>query len=93
MLCVLVDNELSVSVAFPELSRVAVPKVALPSVKLTLPLGIPLPPAAVTDALREILWPKELGFGVLTTIVVVALLLTVWLVALETEGWKLPSPA
>jgi len=86
MLCEPVDNELSVSVVFPELSRGAVPRVALPSVKLTLPLGIPLPPAAVTDTLREILWPKELGFGVLTSTVVVALLFIVCVVVFEREG-------
>lgn len=87
MLCVPAVNDVSDRVPFPFASRVAVPIVALPSLKLTLPVGIPeAPPAADTDAVKVTAWPKALGFGALIRVVVDEFLFTVCASADEVPG-------
>jgi hypothetical protein len=49
--------------------------VVAPSLKLTVPVGVPAP--LVTVAVKATLWPKVEGEGVLTTSAMVAALFTV----------------
>ena len=49
-------------------------RVSVPSVKLTVPVGMPAPlPPSVTTAVTVTGWPKAEGSGALLTLVVVAL--------------------
>src|SRR5579872_153561 len=68
-----------VKVALPLPSRVPVPKVELPFLKVTVPLGTPLPGAvAVTGAVKVTGWLKTDGLADELTAVVVADLFTTW---------------
>jgi len=72
-------NEVTVTVALPVLSSVAAPTTVPPSLKVTVPLGVPdPPPEAATIAVRVTAWPKTLGLGLWSRPVDVELLLTVW---------------
>ena len=66
-----------VRLALPPL-RVAVPRELEPSLKVTVPVGVPLPgAAAATVAVKVTDWPKTEGFADDVTEVVVASLVTV----------------
>src|SRR5881396_3211640 len=86
------DSELVVvNVAWPELS-VPVPSVVLPSLNVTVPVGVPVPgAAALTVAVKVTDSPEtELPDGL--TDVVVSALLTVWVSVDEMLVLKFPSP-
>ena len=57
-----------VNVACPLLSSEAVPRVLAPSVKVTVPVGVP--PLPFTVAAKVTGWPNVLGFGVEANVVV-----------------------
>ena len=65
-----------VSVAFPLLLRIAVPRVIEPSMKVTEPVGVPVPDAGLTVAVNVTAWPKtdELSEEVRLVVVAVAAL-------------------
>ena len=72
-----------VKVATPPLS-IGEPSTVEPSMKMTVPVGVPLPGAVgLTVAVKVTDWPKTEGFADETTEVVVASCLTVWLTAAE----------
>jgi hypothetical protein len=58
-----------VKTAFPVLSSVAVPSEVLPLKKLTLPVGVPDPVAAVTVAVSVTGWPVTAAVGAATNTV------------------------
>lgn len=60
-----------VRLACPLALRGTVPKVVVPSVKVTVPVGVPAPGVALTVAVRVTGWPKleELGLWVSTVVV------------------------
>jgi hypothetical protein len=93
MLWVPVLNELLLRFAFPVLSRLAIPRVVVPSLKRTAPVGLPLLPCVVTVALKVTLWPRALGLGELVSIVTVAALFTICETVADVEPTKLESPA
>jgi hypothetical protein len=76
-------------VAAPLPLRVPVPRVVLPSVKVTVPVGVP--PAEETVAVKVTGWPKVEGVREELTVVLVVVLLTVWL-TLPLLVAKLVSP-
>ena len=61
-------SELVAKVATPEPLRVPLPMVVAPSLKVTVPLGVPLPP--VTVAVKVTDCPKTDGLAELVTTVV-----------------------
>jgi hypothetical protein len=79
-----------VTVATPDAFNVAVPMDAVPLLKVTLPVGMPLP--EVTVAVNVTDWWNVEGFGVDTTEVVVVTLLTTWLRTGEVLVASLVSP-
>jgi hypothetical protein len=84
----LVDN-----VAFPVLSTIRVPRLVVPSLKVTVPVGVPAPGGGTaTVAVKATLCPKTDGLGVLTSVVVVVGWMTVTVTGDETLVLKLPSP-
>jgi hypothetical protein len=85
------ENELTLMVALPVLSKGADPTVVAPSTKLTLPDGIPAP-GTVTVALKVTVWPKVLGLGVEASAVELGLLLMVSETGADAEPEKLLSP-
>ena len=90
--CEVTLRELLVKVAWPELS-VPVPKVAAPSLNVTVPPGIPLPGATgLTVAVNVTGWPDTDGVTEEPTATVVPAALTVWLSAEEVLELKLVSP-
>lgn len=76
-------------VATPPLN-VAAPRVVLPSVNVTVPVGVPL--AAVTVALKVTGCPAVEGFWEEVRAVVLAILLTVWLSTDEVLVANVGSP-
>ena len=72
---------------------VPVPSVAVPSRKVTVPVGVPAPGVfTLTVAVNVTLWPKAEGLVSEATLVVVASGLTVWLRAPEPLAASLVSP-
>ena len=68
-----------VKVALPELSRFEVPRVVVPFLNVTVPVGMPLPGEfAVTVAVKVTAWLNTEGLADELTVVVVASLLTTW---------------
>jgi hypothetical protein len=63
-------------VAVPVESSVPVPNVALPALKLTVPLGV-TPVDELTDAVNTTGWPTVDGFGLELSVVTVEALFTV----------------
>src|ERR1043166_3464338 len=60
--------------------KVPVPKVVAPSLKVTVPVGVPLPGAgALTVAVKVTGWPDTEGLTEEATVVVVLAAFTVWL--------------
>jgi hypothetical protein len=85
---------LVVKVAEPELN-VPVPRVVAPSLKVTVPEGVPLPGAvAVTVAVNVTDWPETEGLADELNAVEVLALFTVWVngEAVLSLALKLPSP-
>ena len=79
-------------VAMPPLS-VPVPRVAVPSWKVTVPVGVPAPGVFTpTVAVNVTLWPKTEGLVAEETLVVVASVFTDWLRAPEPLAASLVSP-
>ena len=86
---------LVVNIAWPELSRVPVPRVLGPSSKVTVPLGVtPTGPFAVTVAVKVTGCPNTEGLAEeLTNVVVRArAFFTVWMSGLEVLPLKFASP-
>jgi hypothetical protein len=82
-----------VNVALPPAS-VAVPRVAAPSRKVTVPVGVPTPgETALTVAVNVTAWPDDDGFTEEVTVLELLALLTVWVMAAEVVLLKLVSPA
>jgi hypothetical protein len=70
------DNEdvLSVAVTVPPFPLTAlVPRVVAPSLKVTVPVGVPLPPVLVVVAVKVMDWPEQEGFLLVANVVVVPL--------------------
>jgi hypothetical protein len=73
--------------------RVALPRLVVPSWKVTVPVGTPLPGATtLTVALRVTTWPKTEGFGVAASAVAVEALFTVWVTVVDVLARKLVAP-
>jgi hypothetical protein len=73
--------------------KLAVPTVAAPSRNVTVPLGVPAPGAtAATVAVKVTDWPKTEGLVDEVSVVAVAALLTVWVMAAEVLLLKFASP-
>ena len=73
--------------------RLVDPRVVVPSLKVTVPLGAPAPGATtLTDAVNVTVWPNTDGFGEELSEVTVLSLLTTWLTTVEVLAVKLPSP-
>src|SRR5262249_22550987 len=70
--------------------RVRVPSVVEPSLKVTVPVGVP--PVLVTVAVNVTDWVSALGFTDDTTVVVVAPMLTVCVSGADVLGPKFVSP-
>ena len=81
-----------VKVAVPP-DNVPVPSVVVPSLKVTVPVGLPLPGAtALTVAVKVTDWPNAEGFAEEASVVVVLALLTVC-ETVPLLGSKVESPA
>jgi hypothetical protein len=84
-----------VNAALPDELRGAVPNVVAPSVKVTVPVGVPVPEVGVTTAMKVTLWPKTDGLCEDDSVVIVPVVLdefTVWVIAVEVLALKLESP-
>ena len=69
------------------------PNVFVPSLKLTVPVGVPAPgETALTVAVKVTDWPETDGFAEEATVVVVLALFTVWVKVKEVLVEKLVSP-
>ena len=80
------------NMAWPELSRVPVPRVFAPSLKVTVPVGMPVPGLfAVTVAVKVTDCPDTDGLAEELTNVVV-LYFTVWVTLDDVLPVKLASP-
>ncbi len=78
--------------AWPE-ARVLVASEVAPSLKVTVPLGVPLAGGtALTVAVKATDCPNTDGLVPETSAVVVLILLTIWLKIEEVLERKLPSP-
>jgi len=87
------DSEEVANVALPEL-KLAVPRVEAPSRKVTVPVGVPVAGGtALTVAVNVTAWPKTDGFTDDVTVVELAALPTVWVMAAEVLLLKFVSPA
>ena len=66
-------------VATPDPFRAPVPNVVVPSLKVTVPVGVPVPGKVTIDvAVKVTDWPNTDGFADGLTVVVVRALFTVW---------------
>src|SRR5438034_7016173 len=80
-------------VAWPLALSVLIPSVAVHSLKVTVPVGMPEPGAtAVTKAVKVTAWPAAAGLSDEVSVVLVDALLTVWLVIDEVLEAKVVSP-
>ena len=71
------ESEEVVKVACPEVMATVAARVVEPSVKVTVPVGVPAPGAtALTVAVKVITWPKTDGLAVELTVVLLESLLT-----------------
>ena len=90
--CEPTERLLVVSVALPPLS-VAEPSVVVPSMKVTVPVVVPLPgAAAVTVAVNVTDWPNTEGFAEAVTTVLVLSWFTVWFSVGEVLMAKVALP-
>ena len=77
MVWVATESDDVVNVAFPDVMGTVAARVTAPSVKVTLPVGVPAPGAtAVTVAVKVTTWPETDGLAVEVTVVVLEALLT-----------------
>ena len=84
-----------VNVACPEVMVTLAARVVAPSVKVTVPLGVPAPGAtAATVAMKVTVWPNTDGLGDELTVVLLEALFTTWGEAESVPELvrKLPSP-
>ena len=93
MACVPTANAVVLKVACPALFSVAVPSTVVMSLKVTVPVGFPLPGAlACTVAVNVTACPTTAGFTLEVTPVVVASFWTTSLYPGVALARKLPSP-
>ena len=84
---------LVVNMAWPALSRVPVPRMVEPSLKVTVPVGVPAPGLfAVTVAVNVTACPDSDGLAEELTTVVVPAFFTVSVSVLEVLPLKVASP-
>ncbi len=84
---------LVVNMAWPALSRVPVPRMVEPSLKVTVPVGVPAPGLlAVTVAVKVTDCPDSDGLAEELTSVVVLAFFTVWVSVLEVLPLKVAPP-
>ncbi len=84
---------LIVNIAWPEPFRVPVPRIPGPSLKVTVPVGVPAPGLfAVTVAVKVTDCPDTDGLAEELTDVAVLAFFTVWVSALEVLPVKVASP-
>ena len=77
----------------PEASRVLVPSIAAPSMKVTLPVGIPAPGGTAETVMVKVTGsPYTEGLESESRVVVVSALFTVWERGFKGEKLKLSSP-
>src|SRR5260370_39672355 len=82
-----------VNAACPAAFRDAVPSVLFLSLKVTVPVGMPVPGAlAATVAVKVTAWPLLEGLGAEVTVLGVPAVLTVWETAAEALPSELPLP-
>ena len=84
-------NEEVMKVAAPRESSVDEPTFDVPSMNVTVPVGVP--EAAVTMTAKVTLWPKTLGFTEEFSVTVATFLFTTCDNGAELLAVKLPSPA
>jgi len=93
MLCVLTLSELVLKVATPAPFNVPLPMIVAPSLKSTVPVGVPVPGAtAVTVAVKVTDWPNTDGFWLDARLVELLALFTTCETAPLVLPLKLPSP-
>jgi hypothetical protein len=80
------------NVAVPTPPSVPIPRVVVPSLKVTVPVGVPAPgDTGATVAVSVTDWPETPGFAEEVTLEVVAAWLTVWVMRLDVLPVKLVS--
>jgi hypothetical protein len=79
-------------IAWPLLFSEPLPRVELPSMNVTVPVGVPIPPVGVTVAVKVTDWPRVDGFADDATDAVVDDWLTTWLNAADVLPAKFVSP-
>ena len=92
MECVPTESADVLQAAFPVPSRVPVPRVVLPSLKVTAPVGTMLPEAGLTLAVKVMLAPDVAVVADAVNVVVVAIGLTARVCALDVLEEKSLSP-
>lgn len=78
------------NVALPDES-VPVPRVVAPSLKVTVPVGVPVPPVLVTVAVNVTDWLNTEGFAFEATVVVVAVSATAGIESSQTPRPCVPA--
>ena len=79
--------------ATPDPFRAPVPNVVVPSLKVTVPVGVPVPGKVTLDvAVKVTDWPNTDGLAEEATVVVVETWFTVWVKFAEVLVLKLASP-
>ena len=92
MLCVPTERLLVLKLAWcVDALTVPVPRVVVPSLKVTVPVGLP-PKAVVMVAVKATVWPLFDGFGVDVSAVAVLAWFTFWLTTGDVLGVKSTSP-
>src|SRR5205807_3291232 len=89
MLCGPAVSAAVANVAWPELS-VPVPSVVVPSLKVTVPVGVP--PLPVTVAVNVTGWPAAEGLTLEVSVAVDATSVTVWVNAADALAANAASP-
>src|SRR5262249_14259719 len=82
------------NVAVPSGPTAKVPRITLPSMKVTVPVGVPAPGAtAATVAVKVTPWPVTAGLSDEPSVTAVAAGMTVTAAASDSLSAKLPGPA
>ena len=92
MLCDPTFKEETLRLALPRASTLTVSRLVVPSVKVTVPVGVAAPLCPDTVAVKLTAWPKVLGLGDPASVVVLAPFVTVC-EKVPDEFEKLVSPA
>ena len=79
-------------VAVPAALRVALPRLAVPSANVTLPVGVATPWDTVTVAVMASAWPAIPGFTAAASVVAVCAWFTTCVIAAEVLGPLFVSP-